>query len=423
MPTGDIPVSEPSMAIAAKALAMEGPASVKAVRFGYLDGIRGIAALYVAAFHCYQMQLFVSSEIDPARTIFFRMFKPLCMGHYAVAVFIVLSGYCLMLPIATAGRGYSMKDGLNGYFARRARRIIPPFYAAVLLTMGLLPITRAVWTQVAKTGAPTLQSLVGTLEHPRLLTQLISHLCLINNGVPVSDESLVKFASNTPLWSVATESQIYVLFPTLLLPILRRFGPWASVLSGIGVGVALSFAFDGRYQLACPWMFGIFSIGVFGALISCSQELIYYKLRKKVPWSYSGAVILAIFLIVGTANLGLFRRNPVVVDTFLGIGIMCCLVALSPNVNERGGRAIERCATILSSKFCQRLGDFSYSLYLIHYPLLVVLQGVILYSVASLVLVDYIMLFPVMIFVIGAAHLFSRLFEKHFRTGRVNRSV
>ena len=350
---GNISTSGPLLSMVERLPSSEKDKPAKAIiRFAYLDGIRGVTALYVAAFHCYQMQLFVSSEVLPTRTTFFRIFKPLCMGHYAVAVFIVLSGYCLMLPIAIAGDGFRMKDGLKGYFARRARRIIPPFYAAVLLTIGLLPVTRTIWRQAIETGKPTLQSLVGPLDQSKLVYQLISHLCLLNNGVPLSDESIVKFASNTPLWSVATESQIYILFPALLLPILRRFGPWASVISGIGIGAILSFVFDGRYQLACPWMFGVFSIGVLGALISCSQEVIYCRLRERIPWNYFGPVILAGFLTIGTINLGLFRRNSVIVDTCLGIGIMCCLIALSPKKNERGGRIVTIFADILSSKLC-----------------------------------------------------------------------
>lgn len=384
-------------------------------RLQYLDGIRGIAALYVAAFHCYQMQFFVSSEMDQERMVFFRIFKPLCMGHYAVAVFIVLSGYCLMLPIAQRGGNYSMEEGVLAYFARRLQRIIPPFYAAVLLTMALLPITRAVWGRIFATGIPKMQSLIGSHVQSQLVTQLLSHLCLINNGVPVNDESIVKLASNTPLWSVATESQIYVLFPAILLPILRHLGAWVAVSFGVGLGVVLSLSFDGRYQLACPWMFGVFSIGVLGALITKSQEDIYIKLRQRVPWDYLGGMIVIAFLAIGVFNLGLYRRHPVIVDTCLGVGIMCVLVAMSLGANQAKGGFVQMLARMLSSRFCKGLGEISYSLYLIHYPLLVLLQGVIIYFCSSLIMVDYIMLLPAMGLVTGAAYLFSRTFEKRVR--------
>ena len=384
------------------------------LRFAYLDGIRGFAALYVALFHCYQMQLLVSSDLDPARAWLFFILKPLCMGHYAVAVFIVLSGYCLMLPIARVGGSYKLKDGPVNYFHRRARRILPPFYASVLLTLALLPATRVAWDAIHASGRPQLLSLLGVPDKSAYLSQFLSHLALTNNGIPWNNEALVKFPSNSPLWSVATEWQIYFLFPALLLPILRRFGSWISMSAGIGVGAALTFAFDGRYSLACPWMLGVFAIGMFGALISCSPEPIYGKLRKQVPWGWLSVFILTAFLVLGTVKLGLFRRNPVIVDTILGMGIMCGLVAMSRVSANQGALFGKLCVNILSSRIARLLGGFSYSLYLIHYPLIVLAQACLIRAMHSLLVVDFIMLLPVMGAIIGAAYLFSQMFERPF---------
>lgn len=392
------------------------------IRSAHLDGIRGFAALYVAAFHCYQMQLFVSPEIEPPRVLLFKIVKPLCMGHYAVAVFIVLSGYCLMLPIARVGGAYALRDGWGGYLRRRARRILPSFYAAVLLTLALFPVTRAEWDAIAANGRTDVQSIIRGTENSALISQFLSHLVLCNNGVPVSNEPQVKFENNTPMWSVATESQIYFLFPALLLPILRRFGPWSAVSAGIAVGAALSFAFGGRYQLACPWMLGVFGIGMFGALISCSPEDIYGRLRKEVPWGVLGVSIVICFLVIGTVKLGLFRRNPVIVDTILGIGIMSCLVAMSRISDGRGSNYWRRCVDILSSRIARLLGGCSYSLYLIHYPLLVLFQAYLLRKFSSLIVLDIVMLVPVMGAIVGLAYAFSLLFERPFmRTAGRNR--
>lgn len=383
-------------------------------RFAHLDGIRGLAALYVAAFHCYQMQLLVSPEIDPARAWLFKILKPLCMGHYAVAVFIVLSGYCLMLPIAKTGGAYTLRDGWAGYLQRRARRILPAFYAAVLLTLALFPLTRAAWAAIGADGRTDVRSVIAGTESSALVPQFLSHLVLCNNGVPVNDELLVKFSNNTPMWSVATEGQIYLIFPLLLLPVLRRFGPWIAVSSGIAVGALLSSAFEGRYQLACPWMLGVFAIGMFGALVSCSPEAIFGRLRKEVPWGALGAVILVCFATIGTVRLGFYRRNLLVVDTVLGIGIMSCLVAMSQISAGGGSHFGQWCVGVLSSRPAHLLGGCSYSLYLIHYPLLVLFQAYLLRVFSSLVMVDVAMLVPVMGAIVGLAYVFSLMFERPF---------
>ena len=65
-------------------------------------------------------------------------------GHYAVAVFIVLSGFCLMLPVTRDPNG-RLPGGFAAYLGRRARRILPPYYAALgmcWIAIALIPALR-----------------------------------------------------------------------------------------------------------------------------------------------------------------------------------------------------------------------------------------------------------------------------------------
>ena len=61
----------------------------------FLDGLRACAALYVV-FHHAALNLPEGSIAGPLNV---ALRKALGQGHYAVDVFIVLSGYCLMLPV------------------------------------------------------------------------------------------------------------------------------------------------------------------------------------------------------------------------------------------------------------------------------------------------------------------------------------
>ncbi len=105
------------------------------LRLDYLDGIRAAASLYVVLFHA---GLGVGPEPVPGWTR--NLQRAFSFGHDAVAVFIVLSGYCLMLPIARAdGR---LARGVRSYFGRRAWRILPPYFAALAgswLLLALVP--------------------------------------------------------------------------------------------------------------------------------------------------------------------------------------------------------------------------------------------------------------------------------------------
>ena len=97
------------------------PAIRSGLRVRFLDGIRGLAALYVVIHHAY-LEVAVKAQfselihrLGPINFLFDS-------GKLAVDIFIVLSGYALMLPVVRAGgRIRSLPD----YIRRRCRRILP----------------------------------------------------------------------------------------------------------------------------------------------------------------------------------------------------------------------------------------------------------------------------------------------------------
>src|SRR5262245_54437637 len=97
-------------------------ASDSSPRLAFLDGLRGLAALYVVLHHA---ALEVSGGSFSRGSNLVRGL--LRHGHFAVAVFIVLSGYCLMRPVAGDPLG-RLRGGMWGYLGRRARRILPPYF-------------------------------------------------------------------------------------------------------------------------------------------------------------------------------------------------------------------------------------------------------------------------------------------------------
>src|SRR4051794_13333767 len=92
-----------------------------------LDGIRGLAALFVVLHHCW-FESFPGypDNTGPAWTAW------LLYGHLAVLVFMVLSGFSL--GIAPARKGWRIDD-LRRYAHRRAWRILPPYWPALLLSV------------------------------------------------------------------------------------------------------------------------------------------------------------------------------------------------------------------------------------------------------------------------------------------------
>src|SRR5436190_12195808 len=103
-------------------------------RLHFLDGLRGSACLYVLLFHASTVTTAPDSELSPAMKFLLPWFG---RGHYSVVVFIVLSGFSLMLPIARAG-SEGLMGGFGDFMRRRSRRILPPYYAALVLSIGLI---------------------------------------------------------------------------------------------------------------------------------------------------------------------------------------------------------------------------------------------------------------------------------------------
>jgi peptidoglycan/LPS O-acetylase OafA/YrhL len=185
--------------------------------------------------------------------------------------------------------------------------------------------------------------------------------------------------------------------------------------AGFGIGVFFTLGLGGRYAGACPWMLGVFSLGMFGALISHCPRAAHAALRNNIHWGILSAIILVAFLAVGVTNLGLYRQFPALADTILGLGVMALLIALAGSAARRDTRTGRWIVDLFSSRPARTLGGCSYSLYLLHYPLLILSQALlVLLFPTSLYWVDFMMLVPVMAAIIGIAYLFSLAFERPF---------
>src|SRR3954464_15774368 len=111
-------------------------------------GRRGVAALFVVVNHVF-LRAFPGYPVD--RAPFWA--APFIYGRFAVVVFIVLSGFSLAL--SPARHGWRL-DGVSRFAARRARRILPAYWAALAFSLAVA------WLVVAQPGqgAPDAKSVV-----------------------------------------------------------------------------------------------------------------------------------------------------------------------------------------------------------------------------------------------------------------------
>lgn len=324
----------------------EGPG----LRLAYLDGLRAVAAAYVVMFHA--VIGFSAQDLTGAWRLLRRTFA---FGHEAVAIFIVLSGYCLMLPVVRKQPEHYAVE-LGRFLRRRAFRILPPYFAALAGSVVLL----AAFARLrSPSGTIWDDSLPGLELHP-----IVSHLLLVHNWSKAS-----AYQINGPLWSVASEWQIYFFFPLLLLPVWRRFGLLGSLATAGVVGYApLSFAPEAA-MVAIPWYLLLFSFGMAAAAIGFSQQASTLRLRREVRWGLVCGSLWLTCLVASTAAAGAWFRHKPLVDLLIGLATLALLVYLTERARSHERGYLLR---LLESKALVGLGHFSYSLYLTHLPVLAV---------------------------------------------------
>jgi peptidoglycan/LPS O-acetylase OafA/YrhL len=252
------------------------------------------------------------------------------------------------------------RGGLASYFARRARRILPPYYAALLLSLLLIA------------GIPALQGPVSfewTATQPALTwPAVVSHLLLVHNLF-----SATALKINSPLWTIATEWQLYFVFPLVLLPLWRRAGAVVTIVAALAVSLGFVAIFD-RGTGAAPWFAGLFAMGMAAAARSSTtltrSDLRFYGSAAVLIGAVYAAATAVLFIFVShdQGGVGSHFRLFWAFDIAVGLGVACGLVFCA------GAAEASAVVRLFSSRPLVWLGVISYSLYLIHDPFLALLR-------------------------------------------------
>jgi peptidoglycan/LPS O-acetylase OafA/YrhL len=373
------------------------PAKSTRVRLEYLDGMRGLAALYVVWFHIYLDVINTKSGTVQFPYLLHSIIEVfLSHGASSVAIFIVLSGYCLMLPVARSSDG-KLRGGVLHYIKRRARRILPPYYAALVLSLLLTAIIPA-----------TLMSATGwhwnSGQPAFTLDGILSHLLLLHNL-----KGQWMFSINPPMWSVALEWQIYFVFAFLLLPIWRRLGIIPVLV------IASIFAAVIGLRLAHWWYIILFTLGMIGAVIGFSQKQLLVKFKKNFPWDFTTSLLGGIWISLVIAQaFNLIKVQIIFDDLLLGVVATSLIISCTGFLSEGTKTSFQGVLHFLEWRWLVKLGTFSYSLYLIHTIVMAMLQ-LALKDVSRAPLVNFLLLTTLGLpLCILSAYIFHIIFEKRF---------
>jgi peptidoglycan/LPS O-acetylase OafA/YrhL len=308
-------------------------------RLAGLDGLRGLAAVYVVINHVF-LRTFPGYPINHA-PFWAGWF---IYGRFAVVVFIVLSGFSLAL--SPARDGWRLHS-ISRFAQRRAWRILPAYWAALAFSLAVA------WLVVAQpgNGVPDVKSVVV-------------------NGLLVQNV-VGAHSPNAAFWSMAVEAQLYLLFPLLLLILRRRgalimVGAVTLVVAAMGiVGPHLAgldtFVIQSPPDLAALFAVGILTAGIVGA----------GSARRSWPWHWLAlAAVAPVLVTIWWQGSAWTLEHLFWVDLALGPAIACLLAGLAT------GRPVPL-TRLLDSRPMRNLGGSSYSLYLTHAPIVVVVYHLI----------------------------------------------
>jgi peptidoglycan/LPS O-acetylase OafA/YrhL len=298
-------------------------------------------------------------------------------GFIGVDVFFVISGYLITSILAEDYLSSSYRSGdhksryvnLRVFYFKRARRILPVAFTVIFLTLILTYIIYPTGKFMQELSSAVWSSLFFANEH------------LISNSTNYFMADLAQKSAFQHYWSLAVEEQFYLVYPFLFLIVSRLHGLrsgklrlyWYRRLALILIVVwILSFAYN---------LVGITS----------SPIEIYFSTISRI-WELASGCLLALlrYSKVPTASpkrIKVFRYSGL-------IGIFCCSFFLSSTSQFPGFVALipvfgtclliyssiysvaneSRIISIFSLPLIRYIGKLSYSMYLIHWPLLLLID-------------------------------------------------
>ncbi|MGE7632800.1 acyltransferase family protein [Bacillus paramycoides] len=315
-------------------------------RIKELDSIRGLAALTVVFGHFCLMLPSLPNSIK------FSPLRFLWAGGEAVIVFYVLSGFVLSMAL------YHSKTNYWGYLIKRFVRIYIPYYFWIIITFALFILFSSY--EVAGLRDWFYDRWQGSITK----IDIINHFVLLNNFFTEN--------YNPVIWSLAQEMRISIVFPLLFLLFYKlswkktilfalSFSLISIFLNMLHIGKAEGFYNGYADTLHFTSMFMV------GMLLFKHQEKLIYLYRNMKKFNKGFLIALGIILYLYSILIYGFSRNDttfLLKDWGVVIGVSIFIIMAMSNLKVKA---------FLNKSVFVYLGEISYSIYLCHFPIMMVL--------------------------------------------------
>ena len=338
-----------------------------------VEGLRGVAVILVVLFH-YAVVLHPAFA-DPWLALIDSAIATRVVvrnGMLGVDLFFLISGFLLVLPWLRHHEAGLAPPSARGFYRRRANRILPAYYVHLLvLFLVLVPLLRGLefWRHNA----------VYVLEN------LAAHVFLVHYLSPVTSPSL---SINGSLWTLSLEAQFYLVLP-LLAPVFAR-APWRTAATLLAVALGWRYAATMRMDGLVRWMQDIepswklteqdlrhllytqfpaylahFAAGMLAARAWMRWRGTRPSPRAELAWLAGAALSIAVLWLLHSPGGWILGEL-----TWLAV-----LAALAFAFAAFAARGLTASQPLLASAPLAFVGRVSYSAYLWHLPMLLLLNA------------------------------------------------
>jgi peptidoglycan/LPS O-acetylase OafA/YrhL len=206
-----------------------------------LDGLRALAVSLVL--------------IDHFRVLDYLIGVHLELGSFGVMIFFVLSGF-LITSMLLKEHGKTGGISLANFYRRRAYRIFPTFYCCWILTTAVECLARQFYWKTAA----------------------VSFFYLMDYGRALAPDNMQRYLHMWISWSLAVEEKFYLLWPLLLLFLLKRKSKLIPAMVAIILG---QWTYRAILYLVCnvKWMYlyHTFDMRLDALLVGCLAAILVEK--------------------------------------------------------------------------------------------------------------------------------------------------
>jgi peptidoglycan/LPS O-acetylase OafA/YrhL len=321
-----------------------------------LDLLRALAAILVMVGHVRGLFFVDFAQVAEKSLAVRAIYFATALGHEAVMVFFVLSGYFIAGNVLRA----LARSGWNWpwYLVRRITRLHIVLLPALLAGLALDHLGLSLFGTAGPYGAVEAYRAIV----PVPVAERLDIPTFLGNAFYLQEILTPTLGSNGPLWSLSFEFWYYLAFPCLALAAVGRGGAgrrfaWlacaVAILAFTGPVIALYFVI---------WLAGVVVLALPGR-------------AGKSVWRSRLDIVCAALLLLGMLALSVQgTHGRVLADFSVAFAVALLIAALAGMPDRSTGRGIAPRAAALA-RLGRWLAGFSYTLYLVHLPVLVFLQA------------------------------------------------